>query len=232
MSDRRQGALKSGLTPARWIVSCLEGRPSHLPSSMDSRWLSRTVPLRERLRRETRTEFTLDDLEQIPDDAIHRELVNGKLIELPPRDIAQAVISGNIYWSLTPWVESRCLGKVFLEIGFKVTVSGRNWIQPDLSFINRDKWKREADKKYLSGAPDLAVEVTSPSEQPKHVFAKRKLLFREGCREIWIVRPETHRIEVWTPRWQDRELCEGDTLSSPLFDGWSMPIAEVFDRFA
>ena len=47
--------------------------------------------MRERLSEDTRTVFTLRDLEQMPDDAIHRELVNGELIELPPRDIAQAV---------------------------------------------------------------------------------------------------------------------------------------------
>ena len=199
---------------------------------MDGRWLSRTFSLRERLSEDTRAVFTLRDLEQMPDDAIHRELVNGELIELPPRDIAQAVTSQNIYWSLSPFVESRRLGELFIEAGFKVTVSGRNWIQPDVSFINRDKLVREADSKYLSGAPDLAVEVISPSEQPKHVFAKRKLAFREGCKEIWIIRPETQTIEIWTPHWRDRELHEGDTLSSVLFDGWSMPVADVFVRFA
>jgi len=35
-------------------------------------------------------------------------------------------------------------------------------------------------------------------------------------------------IEMWTPRGMDRELREGEMLSSPLFEGWSMPVADVF----
>ncbi len=84
------------------------------------------------------------------------------------------------------------------------------------------------EQRFFEGAPDLAVEIISPSERPKHILAKRNVLFQAGSREIWIVRPKTRVIEIWTPRGLDREVREGDTLSSPLFDGWSIALADVF----
>ena len=176
-----------------------------------------------------RTELTLDDLEQMPDNAMHRELVDGELIELPPPEFKHSKFATNLIYSLQSFVRSSLLGDVFPEAGYKVTADKRNWVQPDVSFVNLDKLNREADNQYASGAPDLAVEIISPSERPKHVLAKRDVLFQAGCKEIWIVRPRTQSIEIWTnPRKMDRELRVGDTLSSPLFVGWSMPVADLF----
>jgi Uma2 family endonuclease len=172
------------------------------------------------------TELTLDDLEQMPDDFVHRELVNGELIELPPPLFKHSEIAHNIYDSLSPFAKQRHLGSAFIEAGYKITSDKRNFIEPDVSFVSTKRL--DEDDKYLFGAPDLAIEVISPSERPKHVLAKRAVLFENGCKEIWIVRPKTRKIEVWTPRGMDRVLGERDTLSSALFDGWSMLVAEIF----
>ena len=176
-----------------------------------------------------RTELTLDDLEQMPDDAMHRELIDGDLIELPPPEDEHTIIALNLYDSLQFFVKLHRLGRAYHEGGYRVTTDRRNWIQPDVSFVNRERLNREAGNKYLTGAPDLAVEVISPSERPKHILVKRNVLFQSGCKEIWIVQPKTHTVEIWTnPRKMDRELRGGETLSSPLFDGWSMAVADVF----
>jgi Uma2 family endonuclease len=172
------------------------------------------------------TELTLDDLEQMPDDGMHRELVNGELIELPPPERRHSEEAHNIYDCLSPFVKHRRLGRMFVEAGYKVTSDKRNWIQPDVSFVRLERL--DQTDRFFVGAPDFAVEVISPSERPKHFLAKRAVLFEAGCREIWVVRSKTRRIEVWTPRGMDRELRVGDTLSSPLFEGWSMPVADVF----
>jgi Uma2 family endonuclease len=172
------------------------------------------------------TELTLDDLEQMPDDFVHRELVNGELIELPPPELDHSDTAHNIYDSLSPFIRRRRSGKLYIEAGYKVTADKRNWIQPDVSFVFEKR--RDESNRFLFGAPDLAVEVISPSERPKHILAKRVVLFENGCKEIWIVRPKTRKIEIWTPRGMDRVLGDRDTVSSGLFDGWSMTVAEIF----
>jgi Uma2 family endonuclease len=176
-----------------------------------------------------RTELTLDDLEQMPDDAMHRELIDGELIELPPPESKHSDTATNIYDSLAPFVRLNRLGRAYPEAGYKVTADKRNWVQPDISFISNEYLARGGKQRFFEGAPDLAVEVISPSERPKHILAKSNVLFQNGCKEIWIVRPETATIEIWTnPRKMDRELRIGDTLSSPLFGGWSLAVADVF----
>ena len=172
------------------------------------------------------TELTLDDLEQMPEDFVHRELVNGELVELPPPLFRHSKIATKVCYPLHSFVELHGLGEVFFEVGFKVTADKRNYIQPDISFITEERL--DEDGKFLFGAPDLAVEIISPSERPKHILAKREILFRNGCREIWIIRPKTRKIEVWTPFGMDRVLTDGDNLTSPLFEGWSIAVSEIF----
>jgi Uma2 family endonuclease len=174
------------------------------------------------------TELTLEDLEQMPDDCVHRELVNGELIELPPPELPHVKIARRIFRSLDRFYESGDTVEVFFEAGYKVTEDGRNWIQPDISVINRDEYVRQKDGKYFLGSPDIAVEVISPSERPKHIRAKRDVLFRAGCKEIWVVRPKTQTVEIWTPDGTTRVLPISDTLTSPVLHGWSMAVSEVF----
>jgi Uma2 family endonuclease len=156
-------------------------------------------------------------------------LIDGELIELPPQESKNSDATAYIYDSLSPFVRSRRLGRAYVEAGYKVTADKRTWVQPDVSFVSSDYLARGGKQRFFEGAPDLAVEVISPSERPKHILAKRNVLFQNGCKEIWIVRPETRTIEIWTTSHKvDRELREGDTLSSPLFEGWSMTVADVF----
>lgn len=172
------------------------------------------------------TELTLDDLEQMPDDFVHRELVHGELIELPPPELKHSKIAHKILKQLSSFVEERGLGEVYIEVGFKVTADKRNWIQPDVSFISEERL--DDTERFLFGAPDLAIEIISPSERPKHILAKREVLFQAGCREIWIIRPLKRKIEIWKPSGMERVLGDGEILSSPLFEGWSMTVAELF----
>lgn len=173
-------------------------------------------------------ELTLDDLEQMPDEFVHRELVNGELVELPPPELKYVKITKRIFLALDRFCESEDMGEAFIEVGHKVTEDGRNWIQPDISVINRDQYAKQEQDRFLSGAPDIAIEVISPSERPKHIRAKRDVLFRAGCKEIWVVRPKTQSIEIWTADGATRTLAIGDTLKSPVLEGWSMTVSEIF----
>ena len=65
------------------------------------------------------TELTLDDLEQMPDDFVHRELVNGELIELPPPERKHSEKAHNIYDSLSPFVKRHRLGRMFIGSGLQ-----------------------------------------------------------------------------------------------------------------
>jgi Uma2 family endonuclease len=172
------------------------------------------------------TELTLDDLEQMPDEWVHRELINGELLELPRPDLTHIRTAKRIYDLLNTYCQEENLGEVFHEAGYKVTSDKRNWIQPDVSYVT--EIRQDETGRFLFRAPDLAVEVISPSERPKFIAAKRTVFFDNGCQEIWIVRPKSHKIEIWTRDTPERILTGDETLSSPLFPGWSMRVSELF----
>ncbi len=77
--------------------------------------------------------------------------------------------------------------------------------------------------------PDLVVEVLSPSETIRTIHRKLKQYFEAGVKETWIVDPVSRTIEVWTgPSLPERELAEGDSLTSPLLPGFSLGVTELF----
>ena len=111
-------------------------------------------------------------------------------------------------------------------------------MEPDLLFVAHEHMERFT-KKHLKGAPDLAIEVLSPSTWRRDLTAKREAYARSGVREYWVVDPEAERIEVFRatgPVGDDAlENAEeiwnrpGATLTSPLLPGLVLPVPEAFE---
>jgi Uma2 family endonuclease len=66
----------------------------------------------------------------------------------------------------------------------------------NVAWISSERYQRIDDDDNLHGAPDIVVEVLSPSNSASELVEKRDLCFRSGCREFWIVDPKRRFIEV------------------------------------
>jgi len=147
-----------------------------------------------------RTELTLDDLEQMPDDAVHRELIDGELIELPPQESKNSDATAYIYDSLSPFVRSRRLGRAYVEAGYKVTADKRTWVQPDVSFVSSDYLARGGKQRFFEGAPDLAVEVISPPNARSIFSPNATCCSRTGVRRSGLFVPRHAPSKSGPPR--------------------------------
>jgi Uma2 family endonuclease len=81
----------------------------------------------------------------------------------------------------------------------------------------------------IQGAPEILVEILSPSN--RHVDLKRKLkqFFASGCKLAWVVDPSEQTVEVWeSVSGPARTLRPSDSLETPLLPGFSHPIAKLF----
>ncbi len=89
---------------------------------------------------------------------------------------------------------------------------------------------READANdYWPIAPDLAVEVVSPSDRAAEVLAKVAEYLEAGTRLVWVVYPQTQKIVVYRPSADVQLLSVGDTLEGEdVVPGFACPVAEVF----
>src|SRR5579864_8004450 len=178
----------------------------------------------------TKTLITADELEQMPDDdSVRIELDEGELITMPPVGMDHGDCESNIDVLLASYVRKHRLGRVYVgDTGFRLR--GDTVRAPDIAFVRRDRVDAVYRRGFGRGAPDLAVEIFSPSDSIRQLMRKVKQYFAAGCHTVWIVYPEQQEVNVLEASGADRLLKAGDTIEAPeLLPGFSVPVAEFFE---
>ena len=177
----------------------------------------------------TRRKFTYEDYRNTPDD-VRYELLDGELILVPAPNMAHQGISTILLRLIDTLVYLRKLGKVF-HAPTDVVFSDTDTVQPDLIFISNER-SHIITEQNIRGAPDLAIEILSPSTAGRDRTFKRTLYERHGVKEYWMVDPDARNITVLILGENGYELAgiygEGQTLTSPTLPGFSLNLDEVF----
>ena len=177
-----------------------------------------------------KTRLTYEDYSALPDEKRY-ELIEGDLYMVPAPDFYHQIVSGNIEFFLWDFVKKRNLGTVVHAL-VDVVLTTEDVIQPDILYISNER-RGIITGRNVSGAPDLVIEILSPSTQERDKIVKRDLYATHGVKEYWIVDPLTKSVEVMTISTKGFKLygifLKEDTLTSPLIDGLSIPLKEVFE---
>ena len=173
---------------------------------------------------------TAGDLLQLPNDGYRYELFRGELRQMSPAGEEHGRLAMKLGWRLAQFVEESGLGYVYAaETGFKLAENPDTVRAPDAAFISQANLKQQASiKGYRKGAPDLAVEVVSPSDRPNEVAEKVYEWLFYGAKEVWILEPEQRTLTRYRPNEMFEVLKEEDTLTSPLFPDWELPLSAIF----
>jgi Uma2 family endonuclease len=177
----------------------------------------------------TKTLLTADDLERMPqDDAVRLELDHGELITMPPAGGERGEVGVQIAALVTLHVKAHKLGRTYnSETGFRLTNDTVR--APDLSFIQSDRVPTGRTLGFVPLAPDLAVEVFSPSDSPAQLMRKIKQYLAAGTHTVWVVYPEQKQLHVIEASGADRILNTADTLDcSELLPGFSVSVETLF----
>ena len=178
----------------------------------------------------TKTLLTADELERMPaDDSVRTELDEGELITMPPAGESHGRYEGDIYFILRQYVKAHHLGRVYPgDTGFRM---GDDTVRsPDVAFVRQQRLAAIEGGGFAKGAPDLAVEIFSPSDSVPQLMRKVKQYFAAGCHTVWIVYPASQEVHVLEANGGDRILHIGDTVESPeLLPGFSVSVAEFFE---
>lgn len=173
--------------------------------------------------------FTLVDYLNAPEDKRY-ELLDGELVMTPAPGERHQRASMLLGWKLIQFVTENRLGRVYAA-PFDVVLSNTDVVQPDLLFVSNER----ADivtAANVQGAPDLVVEILSPSTADRDLTFKRRLYARHGVREYWIVDSEAGNISVLLLREGEFETAgtygAGDTLTSPTLRGFELTVDELF----
>jgi Uma2 family endonuclease len=176
---------------------------------------------------------TAEDLLNMPDDGMRRELVRGELKEMTPAGDEHGYLALRIASRLERHVDANKLGRTYTaETGFKISSDPDTVRAPDAAFVNRKRAERAGRiAGYREGAPDLAVEVVSPNDRHSEVLDKALEWLEAGCRMVLVADPERRRITVYRSRDNIRVLTAGagDVVDgADVVPGWKLSLAEIF----
>ena len=151
------------------------------------------------------------------------ELINGRMVfKVPDFDHARA--QTNLGKALGNYFDASPIGEVLTELTHRLwpenPYEGR---MPDLSIILNEHI--EEGERYPSRAPDIAIEIISQDDPWTGLFAKARLYFEKGSREVWLVDSYERGVMVVTPSSKHRVW---DTLTSELLPGFQVDLRRIF----
>jgi Uma2 family endonuclease len=176
--------------------------------------------------------LTADELFEMRDDGFHRyELVDGRLLTMTPAGGLHGLVGGRLFSALFAYVDDHRLGVVMpADTGFKLESDPDTVRAPDVSFISRGRIPEEGvPRAFWLCAPDLAVEVLSPSDRRADVNSKIAQYLRLGVKVVWLVEPSPRRVTVFRPGEPPQVLGETDALDAgDLLPGFRYPLSRLF----
>jgi Uma2 family endonuclease len=159
------------------------------------------------------------------------ELVRGELVMMTPAGSEHGALVVDLTLALGMYVKPAGLGMVFsADTGFQIERNPDTVRSPDVAFVRADR-VGVIPKGFFPGAPDLAVEVVSPTDRAREVTAKAQYWLRCGCGAVWVVDPATKTVAVYLPDREPAVLRMGDELSGgDVVPGFTLPVARIFSR--
>jgi len=176
------------------------------------------------------TGLTYEDLvEMFPeDDKTFRELIDGELVVSPPPATRHQEAVLELGSRLLAWCKEHG-GKVYVA-PTGVFFSDANFVEPDVLFVSPEHVDR-VERPFVRGAPDLVVEVSSPSTRRLELFRKKELYERFSVPEYWEVDLDADRVEVY--RLEEGRfgaplfLGRGEVLGPPGIPGFSISVDDL-----
>jgi Uma2 family endonuclease len=160
----------------------------------------------------------------------HCELIGGELVMMSPAGFDHGRFASRIVAALENHVSRHGLGIVTTaEAGFQLAHDPDTVRAPDVAFVRADRIPPDGVRGYFQGAPDLAVEVVSPSDRPDEVAAKVQDWLQAGCSMVWVVEPKDGTVTIHRPGNKDTILTTSDAITGgEVLPEYSMPVARIF----
>jgi Uma2 family endonuclease len=162
------------------------------------------------------------EFENLPDRPGKRELLRGKLIELPPAKQKHNQIAERLYLRLReilPEAGNSALGEVHHEMGY--LFEDGSWLQPDVSITHVGQTVED----YYLGSPALAVEIVSESNTADEIAGKVETYLTNGASEVWILYP--NRGQLWLHTHDGHAEKHSASLISGLLGGTGLDLSQL-----
>jgi Uma2 family endonuclease len=174
--------------------------------------------------------MTADELARLPDDGRSYELVRGELRTMCPSAALPGVVAGDLYLELGAYVKHNHFGVCgTADSGFRLRAEPDTVRAPDLWFVRAERVPAGGiPRTFWPGAPDLAVEVLSPTDRFVDVLEKAKDYLEAGTRLVWIIDPEGRSAAVFRPDGLPTLMGEDGVLDgADVVPGFTLPLRDI-----
>jgi Uma2 family endonuclease len=169
------------------------------------------------------------------------ELLLGERIDKMPSPLIHSLIIRFLFLRLNAFAVQHGLGEVFQETTYAELRDHQSWVEgsrtPDVMFLSRERVRQHASRPGFSLllpfgiAPDLTVEVLSPSEKAVDINRKVRVDQGLGVRLIWIADPFQKTVTEYALSGAIKQLGLEDALEgADVLPGFKLPLAELFQE--
>jgi Uma2 family endonuclease len=175
------------------------------------------------------TLMTVDEFRRLPEptDGTYYELHHGELVQLTLPKFGHQRTQKRIAGLLAPLASAR--GEVFVEFGFRV-LPEYDARRADVAYVAAERIPDAVRADEFFGAPDLAIEILSPSNTAAEMDDKEALCFANGCREFWIVNGVRQTVRVTRAGGPTRWYGRGERIPLDLLGGAEIPVDAILDE--
>jgi Uma2 family endonuclease len=171
--------------------------------------------------------MTFAEFEKLPDEVCRRhELRHGELVRVPPPKFKHSIIQSR----MVQLIASVCPpgGFVTTELGFRALPEGE-YRTADVAYISPARFAVAKGADYFQGAPDMVIEVLSPSNT-KAEMRERAVCLANGCLQFWVLDEVKRLVTVSTPDGSVTVYRSGQVIPLPLFGDASLAVDRIFER--
>lgn len=165
------------------------------------------------------------------DDPFIYELIDGILMKKQAPSPAHQQVSSNLHFAIKSFLAHSNIGIVFYS-PIDVFFDNYNNSQPDLIFISKERDFIIDKKNGIMDAPDLIIEIISPSSVKIDRITKKALYEKFGVKEYWLVDPLNMSVEIYSLADNQYLLHQitqsGELLTSPVLKGFELLIDNLF----
>ncbi len=179
----------------------------------------------------TQTTFSIDEYHAFCDrpenEGREFELIDGEIVEKDMASLSSSEIGGEIFFLLRLFLQNNRIGRLTPADGSYI-INDKNILIPDVGYISNARMPVTPDREGPV-APDLAVEVMSPTDRIKPARKKAERYLAHGTRLVWLVVPKTRSVEVYTPDDAVIILSGDDLLTGgDVLPGFACRVADLF----
>jgi Uma2 family endonuclease len=154
------------------------------------------------------------------------ELVSGELVSVPSPTLRHQDIVFEILLAVRQYLRQSRAGLACADVEFALSDNDR--VRPDVAVVLREKAARlNPDKVPIPGAPDIAIEVISPSERLSESHEKVRAYLRNGTTEVWQVYPKSRTVQIHRGE-TARSLDWSQPVETDLLPGFALELASLF----